>query len=565
MRYLSYAKYFEERGNEEWAQCYCGKVHKVREDQVCPECGRKLIKDDRWVIDKRGPSYVPMNHYIYVNGDIVTLKFKMESVVYDVKYPIVGKNVYFYGIRFDTKKRTTLTFIKHKRRTDKYLYMPKEGFYNMTVPVDKNGIIYYYDDYFNNQSILELAAALHYPLSVVPNNPISILDVPSLSDLIFWNRFRGNYKDVAPYLEVYKDTLYRCRPVKPYVNPNARGWGPACTLKEMKDAYRELCKRAKEENKFQVQVEQMESDIAKISFDTNTRRRFIKEVSKEMPDPYRIIDVLLLRLGTDPKTVEKKMKRYYIKNPSAIVHHSFFTSLIENFDTRRSIMDICLNDKSSFAGSVPTGAVDTESMLELFGVLSRKRLDSFLSRKIKTKRDVIELIDTIQLMRDYRRSGMPFSLDGTIREIHTRLIETRHLVRDAQEKIPFENTKDEVDYEYDEYTIKYGKTGIELVSLGRSMNICVGSYSGWCRLGQTIIFYVVDKDDEPVACCELDTQDPDAIPALIQAKGRFNKEIPMDIRMVILKHCIERKFEIRTNEVNLVTKDEYFNQLYMGT
>lgn len=88
----------------------------------------------------------------------------------------------------------------------------------------------------------------------------------------------------------------------------------------------------------------------------------------------------------------------------------------------------------------------------------------------------------------------------------------------------------------------------ELIDIGRSMDICVGSYADKVSSGSTLIMAGRDIDNEPIACIEFYI-DYKKI-TLVQAKGKYNQRLSDDIIADLETFCKENDFGINTYDMN---------------
>lgn len=91
---------------------------------------------------------------------------------------------------------------------------------------------------------------------------------------------------------------------------------------------------------------------------------------------------------------------------------------------------------------------------------------------------------------------------------------------------------------------KVAESNVELINIGSSMNICVGSYDNTVEQQNKIIVSLI-KDNNYIGCLEINKDN-----VLYQAKGKYNHYLDNDIVEILLKYCKINNIYINTFDID---------------
>lgn len=145
--------------------------------------------------------------------------------------------------------------------------------------------------------------------------------------------------------------------------------------------------------------------------------------------------------------------------------------------------------------------------------------NSFINKIVKDSGRLI--YDTLHMYNIVLRSNKDYKIDyrKSIEEIHDDLSEASYVI--SNPLVVFKNTKEERALEYSEekYCIKIAKTNHELYNIGKTMHICVGSYSNYVKKRLLSIYTLQDNNEKPIVCIEVRDN------KVMQCKMKFNKPV----------------------------------------
>lgn len=145
--------------------------------------------------------------------------------------------------------------------------------------------------------------------------------------------------------------------------------------------------------------------------------------------------------------------------------------------------------------------------------------NSFINKIVKDSGRLI--YDTLHMYNIVLRSNKDYKIDyrKSIEEIHDDLSEASYAI--SNPLVVFKNTKEERALEYSDgdYCIKIAKTNYELYNIGKTMHICVGSYSNYVKKRLLSIYTLQDNNEKPIVCIEVRDD------KVMQCKMKFNKPV----------------------------------------
>ena len=145
--------------------------------------------------------------------------------------------------------------------------------------------------------------------------------------------------------------------------------------------------------------------------------------------------------------------------------------------------------------------------------------NSFINKIVKDSR--VPICDTLHMYDIVLNSSKDYKIDyrKSIEEIHDDLSEASYAI--SNPLIVFKNTKEERALEYSDgdYCIKIAKTNHELYNIGKTMHICVGSYSNYVKKRLLSIYTLQDSNGKPIVCIEVRDN------KVMQCKMKFNKPV----------------------------------------
>lgn len=145
--------------------------------------------------------------------------------------------------------------------------------------------------------------------------------------------------------------------------------------------------------------------------------------------------------------------------------------------------------------------------------------NSFINKIVKDSGRLI--YDTLHMYNIVLRSNKDYKIDyrKSIEEIHDDLSEVSYAI--SNPLVVFKNTKEERALEYSDgdYCIKIAKTNYELYNIGKTMHICVGSYSNYVKKRLLSIYTLQNSNGKPIVCIEVRDD------KVMQCKMKFNKPV----------------------------------------
>lgn len=178
--------------------------------------------------------------------------------------------------------------------------------------------------------------------------------------------------------------------------------------------------------------------------------------------------------------------------------------------------------------------------------------NSFINKIVKDSGRLI--YDTLHMYNIVLRSNKDYKIDyrKSIEEIHDDLSEVSYAI--SNPLVVFKNTKEERALEYSdgEYCIKIAKTNYELYNIGKTMHICVGSYSNYVKKKLLSIYTLQDNNGKPIICIEVRDN------KVMQCKMKFNK--PVYENQELLKYINKwmNKNKLESCSYDLHTSDDIY-------
>ena len=177
--------------------------------------------------------------------------------------------------------------------------------------------------------------------------------------------------------------------------------------------------------------------------------------------------------------------------------------------------------------------------------------NSFINKIVK---DSGLVCDTLHMYDIVLNSNKDYKIDyrKSIEEIHDDLSEASYII--SNPLVTFKNTKEERALEYSEekYCIKLAKTNYELRDIGKTMHICVGSYSDYVKKRLLSIYTLQDNNGNPIVCIEVRDN------KVMQCKMKFNNPVYTNQELLEYINKWINKNKLESYSYDLHTSDDVY-------
>lgn len=264
------------------------------------------------------------------------------------------------------------------------------------------------------------------------------------------------------------------------------------------------------------------------------KKRFLLKLSK-MENEKELFDWLSKKYKIPNY---KKLKKIIYKNPLAAVHFHLINKMgFNDYNIMLSILEE--NTPILFDFGKKLGSRISEDIVFDFlkDLIAKKGEPS--ARKIIFSKDYsyTYISDSANMYSTFKRHNLltPDLLKGTMREIHDRLSCNYRKIGQQNLTIIYDENILNLNAQVNGYDFVLAKDTHELIDVGNSMGICVGSYGR--RAAENKLIIVVMKENEKyVGCIELDALGKQ----MRQAKAKFNNVL-QEKKAEALKKWVEEK------------------------
>ena len=177
--------------------------------------------------------------------------------------------------------------------------------------------------------------------------------------------------------------------------------------------------------------------------------------------------------------------------------------------------------------------------------------NSFINKIVKDSGLVCETLHMYDIVLN---SNKDYKIDyrKSIEEIHDDLSEINYVI--SNPLVTFKNTKEERALEYSEekYCIKLAKTNYELRDIGKTMHICVGSYSDYVKKKLLSIYTLQDNNGNPIVCIEVRDN------KVMQCKMKFNNPVYTNHELLEYINKWINKNKLESYSYDLHTSDDVY-------
>lgn len=229
----------------------------------------------------------------------------------------------------------------------------------------------------------------------------------------------------------------------------------------------------------------------------------------------------------------KGLKKIFAKNPLLLFNYNYLVTIgFKNVDV---IMSLLKNEKTIKWFKKIKTVESTNNLRTFVEEYSSIKTEAELAKKVLECDDARYFFDIgniyttclpiLNAAPDLSVSRKKTLFKGDIKKIHDTLSDLSYAISSREFYIPY--TKEEMKYNVNcgEYSFSLAKTSIELKTVGRTMHICVGSYSNSAFEKRTVIVLMrKTKTNELAACIELSPDYTTMQQAKDYCNGMLSKE-----------------------------------------
>lgn len=161
------------------------------------------------------------------------------------------------------------------------------------------------------------------------------------------------------------------------------------------------------------------------------------------------------------------------------------------------------------------------------------------NKLINDARNIHYLRDTINMYKRAKEVLGKYDIRGTIMEVHDKLSADYRKLQNANVAIKHEEKAYALECFNDKYDLTFAKDTHELIDIGATMHICVGSYGDSALSKRCNIMVVRNKKGHPLVCIELSGDYKN----IKQAKYFGNGRLPKEEYNFVMNWAKEHKFK----------------------
>ena len=219
---------------------------------------------------------------------------------------------------------------------------------------------------------------------------------------------------------------------------------------------------------------------------------------------------------------------------------------IDNFEYMMKTIDEKRDEIRNMFNTYCYMSPNDEKYYSLFKLINDYNLDidkvlEYLTDTVVHEQGRINISDNIQMYLDLFRINEELEVDkfehyprslivAHDKAAYIKLLKQEEINEKNFKKRVEENSK--LEYKDSKYTLLTPKSPSELIAEGAALSHCVGTYVNRYINGMSKIFFMRESDniDTPLVTIELNSEN-----SLMQARGKFNREITAEERAFILK------------------------------